>query len=443
MKVREIASRLHEIYDDISTNVTHIYEREDAHLGVDLVYHSVLRFKFRGQWVNKGWCEFLLFGDTREGKTAIVKSMLNHYKLGEFCEGEATSFAGLVGGIQNVGRQQMIHWGRIPLNDERLIAIDEVSGMPIEQLALFSGIRSSGVAQITKILTEKTFARTRLIWMSNPRSGRKLETYNYGVWAVKELMGKAEDISRLDFALTVASGEVDQRTINRGLDKQVPHKLTSEACHNLVKWAWTREPKHIEITPDAEEAVLDAAERLGSKYSVQIPLVQPAEQRIKLARMSVALAARLFSTDDGERVVVYPAHVEYIEQWLNEIYTKPSMGYDAFSRRGISNIKTEASKQMLDEYRRKAHTTPLTHVLLGAALVRRTMMEDMLGWSKDEAVDFISWGVQQGLLVMANKGMVKTPAFTELLKKVQAIEEREQGEGITYAPDPDDDQLPY
>lgn len=421
MSLQSIKEKLSEIYEDLAANVTHIYCREDLMMAVDLVFHSVLRFKFRQQWVTKGWVEALILGDTREGKTETVSHLINHYRAGELATGETTSYAGLLGGLQQNGKRWAITWGKIPLNDRRLLALDEVSGMDVADIALLSGVRSSGVAQLTKIQTEKTLARTRLLWISNPRSGRKLETYTFGVSAVRELIGKAEDISRFDFALTVANGEVSAKVINRGMIDAVPHKYTSELCSALVLWAWTRPDDAVIFRADAEEAILDLSEDMSKIYSPAIPLVQPAEQRIKIARLAVSLAARLFSTDDGNSIVVKAEHAQYIVEYLKQIYNKSSMSYNLFSLSQSMPADYEVDHGalpagLIGEYNDFSLGTPLTTVLMVQGIIKKQVLMDSLAWDKEKVAAFLNWTVTNKLLQPVYSGFAKTALFNNLLK---------------------------
>ena len=146
-----IADKLTEIYTDLSHNVTFIYDRPSLIFAFDLAFHSALSFNFQGKPVHKGWVEALIVSDTRCGKSETADKLVNHYKLGEICSAENTSFAGLVGGMQQVGSRWHLTWGKIPINDRRLVIIDEVSGLETDVIGLMSGIRASGVAEIIKI----------------------------------------------------------------------------------------------------------------------------------------------------------------------------------------------------------------------------------------------------------------------------------------------------
>lgn len=343
----DVEGKFREIHRDFEQNVTHIVGRSDLLTGIDLVYHSAIGFNFQGIPIQKGWLEFLCIGDTRTGKSETTEHMLRHYQLGEMSVAENTSYAGLVGGLQQTGdKRWFLTWGKLPLNDGRLFVIDEASGLSLDDISKMSGIRSSGIAEITKIQTERTTSRTRLIWLSNPRSGNPMASYSHGVQAVAELIGKAEDISRFDFVVSAAKDEVSIEEINAIVDPntRVEHIYTSELCKLLILWAWSRKPDDIIFEPEATQLILEYAIEMGRVYSSQIPLVEGANQRIKLARMAVAAAARLFSTDStGEKVIVKPCHVQFVYDYLEQIYGKPSLNYKGFSTGEYLDV--QAAKQ--------------------------------------------------------------------------------------------------
>jgi len=329
-----LKEKANEIYSDYEYNVVNIYDRHDLFFFIDLIYHSVLSFDFQGERIMKGWTEGIIIGDTRTGKTKTIERIINHYKLGEKITGESLSFAGLVGGLQQISKRWQLQWGKIPLNDRRLLVIDEASGISINDIKQMSGLRSSGIAEITKIQTERTFARTRLIWVTNPRNERALMSYSQGVESIFDLIKSPEDIARFDMAMTCGIDEGDIRKINSMTNEKRKHIYTSELCNNLVLWSWSREPQHIYITKEAEEKIIKNAIIMGQRYHSSIPLVQATEQRIKIAKLSVACACRFFSTDENhEKVIVKPEHVKFVCDFLDMIYSKKSMSYRWYSIR--------------------------------------------------------------------------------------------------------------
>lgn len=155
------------VYDDLSCNVHRIFGRYWLQVAYDLSFHSVLQFKFQDVLLRKGWVEAFILGDSGQGKTEMSLCLLNHYGLGDRIQGEGASTAGIIGGLEKVDDRWMLVWGRVPQMDKKLLIIDEFSGISEEDVAKLSDIRSTGIAEITKIRTERASARTRLIMMSN------------------------------------------------------------------------------------------------------------------------------------------------------------------------------------------------------------------------------------------------------------------------------------
>jgi len=417
----KVGLKIKDIVKDLSLNVTKIYGRDDLHIATDLVFHSALSFEFNGKLEKRGWVEAMLLGDTRTGKSETVQRLIEHYRAGEFLTGESTSFAGLVGGVNTNGRRNMVTWGKIPMNDRRLVAIDEVSGMSVDILEKMSGVRSSGVAEITKIQIERTHARTRLIWISNDREGKGLGgsgTYG-GVDALIELIGKMEDIARFEFVVTAANGEVPLDQINQRLEHMpsVEHKYTSDLCNNLVMWAWSRKPEQIHFTSEAIDKIYASANEMGEQYAPQVlPLVEGANQRVKLSRLAVAVACRLFSTTDGNDVIVKPEHVEYVVNYLNAIYSKESFGYAQLSETEIKK------KQSVDEVYNEvikwfASKRNIGDIFMSLKCFAVNELEYMLNLERDEVKRTITYLIKRGLITRSGNMYRKTEIFNTILRR--------------------------
>lgn len=328
--------KLMEIYDDFARTITRIVMRPLLHAAVDLVWHSPLQFTFNGEKVHKGWLEAIVFGDTRCGKGYVAENLSRHYGLGTVVSGENCTVAGLVGGLETMGRRMVLRWGAIPLNDRGLVIVDEMGDMPEELFGRLSRVRSEGVAEVTKIgHHQKTYARTRLMWLCNPREG-VMSDYTYGVQALQGIVGKAEDIARFDYAFAVADGEVPTSIINAMRYDKSQSKFTSGLCRALVYWAWSRKADQVCFTEKAVDEILNVhAKELAAKYSATIPLIQGQNVRIKLAKMSAAVAARLFSHPRGnyEILQVNSRHAETAARLLDEFYKTKTMAYDSYSRK--------------------------------------------------------------------------------------------------------------
>ncbi len=327
---QSIEDKIGDIYDEFS-NRAGLYGRQDMFLLMDLVFHSALSFSFQNKILRKGWVEAAIVGDSGTAKSAMANFLCDTYRVGDFVGGENLSFAGLVGGLTQMGTNWNIHWGRIPLNDRRMCVIDETSGMLVEQIARLSEIRSSGIAKIEKIKTEQTMARTRLLWLSNPRKkGFGVTTFDKGVKAIPDVFGQPEDVRRLDLALCVASEEVSATMANSS--PKAVDDYYGEMNHDLVMFIWSRTPEQIIVPDDVQSHIRKWVISIDGIYSDTIPLIETSVFREKLVRMSVALAGRLFSVDFKGRIIVKKEHVDYIMKYLKRIYSNERFQYEQYSR---------------------------------------------------------------------------------------------------------------
>lgn len=407
--------KLREISDELSLYVTHILGRPEMHALMDLTFHSALGFNFARRQESRGWLDSLIIGDTRTGKSEAAAGLVRHYGAGEIIGGEMASVAGIIGGAQQInGREWMITWGAIPLNDMRLVVIDEASGLSHEEIAAMSDVRASGLAKITKITAEATRARARLLWLSNPRNAR-MSDFTYGVDAIRPLIGNNEDIARFDLAMAVSLGDVAAEIINTPPD---PGTLTytSEACHAMVLWAWTRKPDQIVWANNSESTVLAAANEMGRRYVEDPPLVQAANIRLKIARVAVALAARLFSTDSThENVLVRPEHVEDAVVFMDRLYSMGVFGYAERSRERISDARE--AQQNVDDIREYLNDRPgLAKFLRNHAKFRRQDLEEILDVSREEANGTIN-ALWEARMVRKEQADIRVePTLHELLR---------------------------
>jgi hypothetical protein len=420
---QDCISKMKEISRDLEANVTKIYHRAALHIAYDLVWHSALNFRFKGQDVGKGWLELLVIGDTRTGKSEAAKRLCQHYRAGVLTTCEGATFAGLIGGVQQMSGNWIISWGVVPLNDRRLVVLDEFGGIAdkgiLEQM---SSVRSSGIAQVNKIVSSETFARTRLVYIANPVEGVTISSYTNGAMdAVRGLAKNPEDIARFDFALSVASEDVKADEINAQKPPRVKHRYTSHLCGQLINWVWSRTMDQIVWERGVENYVLERAQALGQKYVPDPPLVQAENIRIKLARLAVAVAGRLFSTDEsGENLIVDFEHVEAAEKLLNAFYGMESFGYREHSAKVIyERAQAEKNAKAVRKYLaiNQDVLDTLAQCISGPFKMRD--FQEFGGMSQLEAQDAVrqlqGWRVIRRL----SKGYIRAePVLVELVKKM-------------------------
>lgn len=333
--------KLWEIAQDMCYNVTHIHGREELQIAVDLVLHSVLYIPFEGKEV-KGWLDFIVIGDTRTGKSETAARTIDHYGLGRVIDCETTTVVGLVGGVKQHGKEWMLEWGSLPQNDRGIVVLDEAGGLPEDAANQLSSVRSSGVADIQKVESGQHNARTRLIWICNPEGGGWMGRSLYGVQEIQKTVTHAEDIARFDFAMAVRAKDVPFDVMHQRIT--LPHFYTADACRALALWAWSRTKDQVVWEVGAEAEVIEQARWLIETYVSDPPLVQHNVHE-KVARIAVAVAARLFSTDEScTKVIVTKDHVHTAVQFIHELYRDPALGYAQLSQ-SQHKQEEEAEKQ--------------------------------------------------------------------------------------------------
>ena len=127
--------------------------------------------------------------------------------------------------------------------------------------------------------------------------------------------------------------------------------MTGDILYKSVCWAWTRVPKNVHFEKEAVAAALEVAKELKSKYEAasDIPLIT-SDAKHKVARLSVALACLLHSTDDThEKVVVTKDHVQFIRDFLIEIYEHDNCSLNIYAalRKEVIDFSDEDYEKVL------------------------------------------------------------------------------------------------
>lgn len=416
---QSVLSKLGDIAADLERHVTHIYGRLDLHVAVDLVFHSIIAFPFQGKIERKGWLDALVVGDTRTGKSEVAQRLLEHYRTGQFVNCEAATFAGVIGGLQQMSdRQWAVTWGVVPMSDRRLVVLDEASGLSPEEIQKMSDVRSRGIIKMAKIQADQAWARTRLLWLANPRD-ESMDRYTYGVQAIPPLIGNREDIARFDFAMALTSRDVSMDEIYRTPSSREP-RYSSDDCHALVLWAWSRTADDIEWEKGAERQVLKIAEWMGNQYIGDPPLVQTANVHVKVARMSVAVAASTFSSDNkGNKVIVRREHVKAAGKFLHHLYGKDTFGYLRLSERHHDqNRRAAANMDRAKSY--LLENRMLIEFLQGAeGHFRRELLEQMVNVSREEANAIVNRLFAWGLVSPNGQAAKLNPSLHALLREIE------------------------
>ncbi|MER1275512.1 DNA primase [Bacillus velezensis] len=408
---------------DLTYNVTHIVERDETLLGVLLTMHSVLRFKV--PWdLNpiRGWVELKVVGDTGTGKSALIEKTMKYAGLGTRVNAESTSRTGLTYKMEQSGSggAWYIVWGAWPLADKEMIWIDEATGITKDDYGEMTLARSDGKLEVKRAVTAETPCRVRAIMSGNVPRGRRLADYAQGVEALKDIFNN-EDIRRFDFAIFMRSTDVDSELYNQELGTY-PNMISSRALKNNILYAWSRKPDDVLFAEGTIEKMLSVSTELSKVYgnATDVPLVSPSDQRNKIARLSVALAALTHSVDEsGERIQVWPGHVEFIERYLKALYNSPGCGLNYYSKLAIREEEmTEArynritgDLKKIDTLKNEFKFFELIKLFAQQKALRLNDIEAMLSIDREEVKEIINTLTRMRMTISTSGGFRKTPRF--------------------------------
>jgi hypothetical protein len=172
--------------------------------------------------------------------------------------------------------------------------------------------------------------------------------------------------------------------------------------------------------PEATEAILKHATEMGMRYSSKIPIVEAADQRIKIARLAVSCAACMFSTEDGENVVVKKEHVDYVVDFLHNVFSSKSLGYDKLSEQ--DKVNSDASDGNIASLRQQFLLIPLSdfnqmaRILFQLPYFSRNTLEDYTGLQRDDLRILLKFLTTEHLVEKVKGDYRRYPLGTKFLE---------------------------
>jgi hypothetical protein len=250
-----------------------------------------------------------------------------------------------------------------------------------------------------------------------------LSSYGTPVEGIMDLIGAPEDVARFDLAVAVKQG-MDKDAADKKLGHQ-PHPVMIDLRRALVRFAWSRSESQVVWEEGAEDLAASRGVAMAKDYDHHIPLVEPSEQDVKIARVAVSLACRTFSTleDDPDTVFVRRCHVEFAEQIMREVYNG-DLGYGEYSEyRSRSVLNTAAAKQALIDVD-PSTVSNTCRALLGLRRVNPNSLSMVLALDSNDARAFMAKMAQVGAAVFdqensRNTAMTWTPEFMTMLRALE------------------------
>jgi hypothetical protein len=218
-----------------------------------------------------------------------------------------------------------------------------------------------------------------------------MEHLDYGVEAVMNVMRSSEDTRRLDFAIGLKKREDLTEIMNSPIDLGCDRDAQSD--QELVLWAWSRNPDQVSFSPGTEDFILKQARLLSDKYYCSIPLLDPGEAKIKIARLACAVAASVFSADAaGETLIVHTSHVMAACVILETLYRSEDLDLEGFAtmEQGRDIVDEPTCVKVANQMHMAVGLTDATgqgwiHVM---TLLKNA--EDNVGWTVNELCDAVN-----------------------------------------------------
>lgn len=422
--------RLHRVIeDDIG-----IYGRYELQQAVLETIFSPLEFEFGDKPIDTGWIEQLLIGDTRTGKSKAVQGMMRMINVGEFISCENTSAAGLIGGIQYIEKVGVPYWGAWPRNNGGFLVLDEIDELSkkrkddiIEQL---SYIRSQGVAEIQKIVTARTQARVRSIWITNPVGGREIASFSGAVRAIDGVFSSRQDIARFTKAVAVSTEDIpiERITADRA---RIQDEAVRAHFNALAMLVWSLQRHQVHFTLTAQAFLRNEAKRLTEKYHAGTPLIEKGSCLDKLAKLTCPIAALCasFREENEELILICDLeHAIYAVWHLEQTYDHPNMAYDKLSimeqaRMTIPDVD-EVRATLTRECYPACDTNTIVSWMLSQAYLTRYEFSELIG---DAMTAHRLWATLMRNHCIYKEGRrdsyTKSPAFVTLLNQFHADRE--------------------
>lgn len=380
--------KIPEIAASLNQSVFRIRGREDLLIAYDLVYHSVLGIPNPNapNRIVKGWAELLVIGDPGEGKSQLALEMQKYYDLGAIQDAAIATPGGLTVSTVQMGGKWIFRDGLLPLNDRRLVIIDEFNKLPSEDMGRLNTSRSSGtITASSSAGTYEKDARVRLIWITNPKDGQRInmgrDAGEFPIRMVSDLFPDRGSQDRLDFAVLVLRDD-EKPEFTQPPAAQEDEVYTQRLCRSLILWAWTRKPHQIKFTQDAVKEIRHVSDQLRRAFwhaNSDIELINSGERTTeRLMRLSAAVAARTFSTADGENLFITPAHVQFVKHFLEKQYRKMEYGEYIQSVQMRQRARFEDPQQAEEAEKQDDPATQIAETQVIQILNQDRLFRDML-----------------------------------------------------------------
>jgi len=422
-----------EMLEDLTENVTRVYEREEILVAILLTYCSPRWVPFNGEII-RGWLVTVIIGDSGSGKTQTHQRIAEFINVGDCFSGLTGSRTGLAYAlVEHKQKGWQVRVGRYPANSRKILTVDEAQHLPDWDLRTISKAMEEGFLQIDRVQSKGYESQTRLIMIANPKKDLVMDSFSFGCESLTTILPPTI-IRRTDIAVFANSGDLkDLSFINRRRAEGNRRRITPEMLRAVVYWVWNLRPEQIIFTAEAEDYCLKRAQELSELYgyAVDVPLITLSDCRNNLARVAAAFAALRVSADESfARLVVQPRHVHMAAEFLSRLYSHDNCSLDDYSEicRASSQLVDydQIEGAFLKKWERAKHAggnddagyfPRLIFILRVTKVIRRDDLAEQAGCSVETVKRAVRLLKRFNLLDTTRDGYVKKPKFNKFLRR--------------------------
>ena len=421
-----------EMLEDLTDNVTRVYEREEILVAILLTYCSPRWVPFNGEII-RGWLVTVIIGDSGSGKTQTHQRIAEFINVGDCFSGLTGSRTGLAYAlVEHKQKGWQVRVGRYPANSRKILTVDEAQHLPDWDLRTISKAMEEGFLQIDRVQSKGYESQTRLIMIANPKKDLVMDSFSFGCESLTTILPPTI-IRRTDIAVFANSGDLkDLSFINRRRAAGNRRRITPEMLRAVVYWVWNLRPEQILFTAEAEDCCLKRAQELSALYgyAVDVPLITLSDCRNNLARVAAAFAALRVSADESfSRLIIQPKHVQMAAEFLSRLYSHENCALDDYSRitrYGSQLLDYEdIEKAFLKKWEQEKHAegedkgffSRLIFLLHITRVIRREDLAEQAGCSVETVKRAVRLLKRFNLLDTTRDGYVKKPKFNKFLRR--------------------------
>lgn len=398
-----VTNKINELYESARCHIAP-YLKKDVWFLLDLVFNSPLDIHYVTDI--RGALDVFMLGDTRTGKSEMIHGLKELYDFGEVVPLKTATVASLIGGTDDKLKKTKL--GVIPRYHKELVIMEEFSGAPVEFIKTLTEIRSSGVVKIYRVAGDiQAPCRLRMITISNPLGGYDLSSYPNGIEPLRELIPAHEDIARYDAFILFP--RVEKLTDRSTAIVEEHLKIDDKHYKHKSMWIKSLTSENVKINRELGSYIFQKSVELNKEFECSFT-VFGSETDKKIARMASALACMLCSTNDYKNVIVTKEHVDYIVEFVRNLYDNGLFRLKEFANeeKSYKTVVDKDTKQLEQIYPKNV---TFIDFLANASKVNRNELMTVSGLNKDDFGKIFNLLVSRKFIKMNRDLVIPTVKF--------------------------------